>query len=89
MTQTMTTTDLLDTLTLTEYPWYADRRGRPTLDLPDEETTVHVVEEDGTFYVTTLTGGRARLIADEVRISGVHAVAILLSVVDAIVADAR
>lgn len=87
MTNTATA-DLMETLSLTDYPWHLSRRGVPSLTLADEETTIRVSEDDGTFVVATLTGGKAELIADEVTICGTHAVAILLATIDAIVADA-
>jgi len=86
MTQTATA-DLTDLLNLTDYPWSLSRWGTPTITLPDEEHTIRVSEEDGTFYLYVLSGGRAQLLHTALRFSGIAAQAALLASLDAIVAE--
>lgn len=82
-----TTADLTDLLNLTDYPWGFSRDGVPTIDLPDEEHSIRVTEDDGTFYLVVLSGGRAQLIHTELRFSGIAAQAALLASIDAIVSE--
>lgn len=83
-----TSADLTDLLNLTDYPWSLSRWGIPTITTPDEEHSIRVTEEeDGTFYMTVLSGGRAELIHTEARFSGVAAQAALLATIDAVIAE--
>lgn len=81
------TADLADLLDRSDYPWSPNRWGVATITLPDEYYQVRVTEDDGTFYLTVLSGGRAELIHTEARFSGIAAQAALLATLDAIVAE--
>lgn len=81
------TADLTDLLNLTDYPWSLTRWGVPTIDLPDGEHSIRVQEDDGTFFLTVLSGGKAQLIHTEAKFSGVAAQAALLATIDAVVAE--
>lgn len=81
------TADLAELLAFTDLPWYLNRWGFPEVTFPDEEYTIRVSEDDGTFRMTVLSGGRAELIHTEMQFSGVAAQAVLLASIDAVVAE--
>ncbi len=82
-----TSADLTDLLNLTDYPWSLSRWGIPTITTPDEDHSIRITEEDGTFRMTVLSGGRAELIHTEARFSGIAAQAALLATIDAVIAE--
>lgn len=86
MTQTVSR-DLADMLDHADLPWTTTRWGAAEITTPDDEYTIRVAEEDGTYYVTVLSGGRAMLTHTEARISGVAAQAVLLATLDALIAE--
>ena len=82
-----TSADLTDLLNLTDYQWSLSRWGIPTITTPDEDHSIRIAEEDGTFHMTVLSGGRAELIHTEARFSGIAAQAALLATIDAVIAE--
>ena len=82
------TADLTDILAFsTDYPWAANRHGIPEIVLPDDQHTIRVWEDDNTYRLVVLSGGRAQLIHTEVSFSGVAAQAALLATIDAMVEE--
>lgn len=76
-------------MNLTGVPWRLNRRGAAArIDFPDDEHIVRVWEEDdGTFYVTAFSGGRAEIIHTEAKFSGIAAQALALATIDALVGE--
>ena len=64
---------LRDLLDATDYPWHLSRWGAPQITLPDEGYAVRITEDDGTYYLTVLSGGPAELIHTEASFSGIAA----------------
>lgn len=82
-----TTADLTDLLTAADYQWSLSRWGVPTITTPDEQFTLRVTEDDGTFYLVVLSGGKAELIHTEARFSGIAAQVALLATIDSMLAE--
>lgn len=79
--------DLSDLMELSGLPWYPTRWGKAQIDLPDDDNTIRVSEDDGTFYVVALSGGSAELIHTEARFSGIAAQALVLATLDALMLE--
>lgn len=78
--------DLTDLLNLTDYPWSPTRWGGATITISDDHA-IRITEDDGTFFVMVLSGGRAELIHTHVQFSGIAAQAAVLATLDALVAE--
>ena len=87
LTAATVTADLRDLLDAIDYPWHLSRWGAPQITLPDEGYTVRITEDDGTYYLTVLSGGPAELIHTEASFSGIAAQCALLATIDAVVAE--
>ena len=82
---TVNSPDLLELLDV--YPWYPNRDGIMQLTLPSEGFDFRVTEDDGTYKLTVLSGGRAELIHTEASFSGGAAGIALRAAIDSLVGE--
>ncbi len=79
--------DLTDLLDKADLPWTLSRWGFPTITYPGGECAVRISEDDSTFYLTVLSGGKAELIHSQMQFSGLFAQAAMLSALDAVTTE--
>ena len=83
MTESTKTAELL---TAAGLDWTPSRWGVPTVTVPGGEYLIRITEDDGTYSLTVLSGGRAELIHTEAAFSGVAAPALLIATVSTLLA---
>ena len=66
MTNTQTiSSSLTDLMNLTDYPWHLTKWGVPEITLPDEQYSICVSEDDGTYYLVDIAAAADKTLAHD------------------------
>ena len=83
MTESTKTAELL---TAAGLDWTPSRWGVPTVTVPGGEYLIRITEDDGTYSLAVLSGGRAELIHTEATFTGRFAEVLLLAAITTLLA---